>query len=78
MSTYRLKLTLLKDPGEDEAAERHGHDEDEGEGERDHGGLDHPQQHDASQLYDGEHVHTPRLHLQHKGTHTLLWGYTCL
>lgn len=40
--TYRLQLALLEDPGEDEAAQRHGHDEDEGEGQRRHGGLHHP------------------------------------
>lgn len=69
--TYRLELTFLKDPGEDEAAQRHRHDEDEGERQGGHGRFHHPQGHDARQLDYGEHVHTPRPHLrqQTEGSH---------
>lgn len=62
--TYRLELAFLKNPGEDEAAQRHRHDEDEGERQGGLGGLHYPQSHDAPQLHDGEHVHTPCPHLK--------------
>ncbi len=62
--TYRLELTFLENPGEDEAAQRHCHDEDEGERQGGLGRLHYPQSHDACQLSDGEHVHTPCLHLE--------------
>lgn len=68
--TYRLELTFLKNPGEDEAAQRHRHDEDKGEGQRGSGGLYYPQSHDACQLDYGEHVHPPCLHLKQ---HTDSW-----
>ena len=76
VGTYRLQLSLLEDPGEDEAAQRDGHDQDEGEGQRRLRGLHHPQAHDARQLDEREHVHTPRLHLgggggTHSTGHTL-------
>lgn len=62
--TYRLELTLLEDPGEDEASQRHRHDEDEGERQGGRSGLHYPQSHDACQLGDGKHVHAPCLHLK--------------
>lgn len=62
--TYRLELTFLENPAEDEAAQRHRHDEDEGERQGGHGGLHYPQSHDARQLHQGEHVHAPCLHLK--------------
>ena len=57
--THCLEFTLLKDPGEDEAAQRHRHDEDKGECQRGLSRLHYPQSHDAQQLDDGEHVHPP-------------------
>lgn len=62
--THRLQLTLFEDPGEDEASQRHRHDEDEGERQGGHARLHYPQSHNARQLDDGEHVHTPCLHLK--------------
>lgn len=62
--TYRLEFSFLENPGEDQAAQRHRHDEDEGERQGGHGGLHYPQSHDARQLHQGEHVHTPCLHLE--------------
>lgn len=62
--TYRLELAFLENPGEDEAAQRHRHDEDEGERQRGHSRFHDPQSHDAPQLDDGEHVHAPCLHLK--------------
>lgn len=62
--TYRLQLTLLKDPGEDKATQRHRHDEDEGERQRSLCGFHHPQSHNAPQLHDGKHVHAPCLYLK--------------
>ncbi len=67
--TYRLQLTFLENPGEDEATQRHRHDEDEGECQGGLGGFHNPQSHNAQQLRQGEHVHTPCLHLEQ---HT--WG----
>lgn len=61
--TYRLQLSFLENPGQDEAAQRHRHDEDEGERQRRRGGLHDPQRHDAPQLGQGEHIHPPCLHL---------------
>lgn len=62
--TYRLELPFFENLGQDEATQRHRHDEDEGERQRDHGGLDDPQGGDARQLCHGEHVHAPCLHLK--------------
>lgn len=63
-ATYRLQFSFLKNPGQDEAAQRHGHDEDEGERQGCCGGLHHPKRNNTPQLRQSEHIHPPCLHLK--------------